>query len=111
MNNYVLIKFNANYSDEFDLESFWVTTEEDYDKFVKTAIKNKDNIRSEYYFGTNEAIYFEDVDDLLNSFEKVIISKEFAEGLLDHFGEFYGTFPIGYLVESILFDPEEDENT
>jgi hypothetical protein len=65
----VLIKFNDNYADEFDVSGFKVMT---YDDWVEIE---KDLLKSEYlkgpfetYFGSNEALLFNNAEDFLSRF-------------------------------------------
>jgi hypothetical protein len=90
MNNYLLIKLYFNYADEFDVESFWVTTQEVYNAFLKDLENYDLSENDELYFGTNEFISFESVEFLLNSLEITPITEEFFNQLLYNFGDDYG---------------------
>ena len=74
----VLIKFNTNYADEFDVAGFYITTQKKWDKHleeVETFFKNRTE-PVEKYFGTNEYIEFYDFDDYKSSFTVTPITKE-----------------------------------
>lgn len=104
MDDWVLIKLQANYADEFDVDSFWVTTLEDYNNFLK-ELKNKEFDESgsvDIYFGTNECISFTSIQEILDSLTVTDISAEFAWLLRKHFGEEYGLLSISEIPEYLL---------
>ena len=58
MDKYLLIKYNGDWADEFDVDLLWVTTEEEFEQW-KNELSTKDIDESvEIYFGTNEFISF-----------------------------------------------------
>jgi hypothetical protein len=104
---YVLVKLFANYADEFDTYSLWVTTEEEYNNFIDKISKSKEE-DVEVCFGTNEDITFFNSEDLLDQLEVKTISEEFYNEFLKIMeGNTFGTLDIPYLLEA--FGIEEDE--
>lgn len=74
--NKVLVKLSANYADEFDVDSLLVTTQEEA-KELLTNIRLHFNPNKEYYFGSNECVSFDSVEELLDSITIIPISDEF----------------------------------
>lgn len=67
MPEYVLIKFEDNYADEFDVYGFVVTTKELYEAH-KAKIKRL-NREIEICFGTNESLSWSTPEEFLNSWK------------------------------------------
>ena len=67
MEYYLLVKLDMNWADEFDVNAFWVTTQNRYDQFLRTIIEYDFSDNDELYFGTNEYINFESKEELFNS--------------------------------------------
>lgn len=107
---YILAVWNCNWADEFDTEGFLVITDENWNKFVE-ALTDKD-CKQEFYFGTNEALEFEDKNDYLRHFEVKEISAEEAETITKHLGKQYGTIALPYYKECILWGrvPKEEDD-
>lgn len=55
MNEYVFVRYDDNWADEFDVESIWVVRKEVFDAWVKKVTKWVTS-EQEIYFGTNEFI-------------------------------------------------------
>ena len=98
---YLLVKLNANYADEFDVDSMWVTTEEDHIALLADLKEHEDNIHdgNEIYFGTNEAIYFDNYEELMHSLDVVEITPEFYNDFLTFVGNGHGPFDDATLSE------------
>ena len=62
MEYYLLVKLDMNWADEFDVNAFWVTTQNRYDQFLRTIIEYDFSDNDEIYFGTNEWISFSSTD-------------------------------------------------
>lgn len=83
----LLIKYQADYADEFDVYGFFVETESDWEEHLKEAeevIKNRDE-PYEAGFGTNEAIVYEDFGDYERCFTVSKITDEEYEVLSNLF--------------------------
>lgn len=98
---YVLVKLDACYADEFDVCHAWVMTREEYNQGVKTSKENLDK-RGRYveiYFGTNEALNVDDFDDYMRNLSVETISKEDYDAFNRMFGSSFGMcdyyFPYG----------------
>ena len=77
----VLLKFKANYGDEFDLYGFAVKTEAEWiehQEIAKIAFEEKGAADREFGFGTNESLQFYDVEDYLSCFQVTKITNEEA---------------------------------
>jgi hypothetical protein len=109
MEYYILIKLAMNWADEFDVDSFWVTTQARYDRFLKTVINFEFNDDDEIYFGTNEFVSFSSTDKLLSSLKVTPITKEFHDQLIAHFGEEYGLIYLTRIEEYAEQKIYEDE--
>lgn len=104
----LLIEFNANYADEFDIEGFIVWSEEEWEAhkamakehFQKKAsapladpsarpdsYTNRTARETEVYFGTNESIIYEDYEDYMRSFTVTPLSVEGYRVLKELFNE------------------------
>ena len=69
MEKQLLIEFNCDYADEFDVEGFIVMTEAEWAAHQAMAKKYFDtHAGAECYFGTNEACEFSDYDDYMRAF-------------------------------------------
>lgn len=86
-----LVKFYADYADEFNVEGAIVTTKSP-DEFFQKA--EGAEFPYERYFGTNEAIYFQSFEDYQNAFEFVECTKEFHDEFKKLFGSKFGHFLI-----------------
>jgi hypothetical protein len=91
MNNYYLITEFVNYSDEFNIEAFIVKESElDLEDFKNNfysqcIIEHNQEFPLEFYFGTNQCIYIESKDELLESVAIRQISKSEFELLIKLF--------------------------
>lgn len=93
---YLLVKYNDNYSDEFDISGFKLYTKEEWVKFALNARILFECKVVEYYFGSNEAISYEHgVDNFLTRFTLLDITEEMYTWLntfVCYCGK-YGFFP------------------
>lgn len=104
----LLIKFNADYADEFDIEGFIVMTEEQWEEhkaMAKAHFDKKENAplpfpeedpdsygnrrrnETEVYFGTNEAMIYDDLESYMRSFTVTALSVQGYEVLKELFNE------------------------
>ena len=106
----VLLKFEMDYADEFDVYGFRVVTDQEWDKFLKVI--ECLSFPLEAYFGTNEQVVFENKEEILQAFkmEKIslddekVLTKLFAPPYKDSDVAF-GWDPFDYFQENIS---EED---
>lgn len=116
----ILVKFNDNYADEFDVDGFMVISKNQFDKDVELVKKwFADYGDAEFYFGTNEALSYDDFDDWFNSFSVTEITDDEAQVLTKLFGnswsnrvEFGTMNAYEYALESAYDEfgfPEEDD--
>lgn len=66
----LLIKFESNWADEMDIEGYYVTTVELYNKYIeefKKYFEEEDSLS--YCVGTNEEIEFDSLDELLECYD------------------------------------------
>lgn len=121
MSKLLLVIYDDNYGDEFDLYGFKIMTQEDFDDMIGTAEKViTDNPDREYYFGTNEAMQYSSIREYRNAMKVQEISVEEAKtiaklfGISEIDGKFYGSFGHFFELESDDddwdYDGEEDED-
>lgn len=111
MSKLLLVIYDDNYGDEFDLYGFKIMTQEDFDDMIGTAEKViTDNPDREYYFGTNEAMQYSSIREYRNAMKVQEISVEEAKTIAKLFGiseindKFYGSF--GHFFE---LEPDDDD--
>jgi hypothetical protein len=114
----VLLKYEDDYADEFDVYGFMLMTDEEWNKFEK-VIDCMEDFPQEFYFGTNEQIIYENKENVKRAFKPIRISLEDAKVIKKLFGNQYnddvnfGFIPYDQIRESIsneAFDrsgPEE----
>jgi hypothetical protein len=99
MEKQLLIEFNCNYADEFDVEGFIVMTESEWANHQEVSKKYFDNhAGAECYFGTNESCEYSDYDDYMRAFsvtpltvvEYRVLKKLFNEHVEGYTYEFEG---------------------
>lgn len=90
MDKYLLIKYNGDWADEFDVDLLWVTTEEEFEQW-KNELSTKDIDESvEIYFGTNEFISFSSYEEIIENIEVSEISKDFYNTFIKLIGNSFG---------------------
>lgn len=88
MSKYILVKYSADYADEFDCEGFGIFEKTEWEEIKKETEKSfEEDGSKERCFGTNEYLQFEDYDDWLRSFKEYDISEEEAETFKRLFGK------------------------
>jgi hypothetical protein len=128
MGQKVLVQYDSNYADEFDVSGFCVMTKADWEKhaakatdlFNKRAAKplpepdkqysrrNQEARQVEVYFGTNESMIYETLDCYLRSFK----ITELADADLKTLQKFFGKDPhqgMVVMIDDYVFE-EEDES-
>lgn len=96
MMHYVLVKFYECWADEFDVQGFDVMTQEEWKdyKAVLETYFNK-NTCMEYYFGTNEALEWNELKWMLDCYKTDPLTLGEASTLKLLFPSLpYGIFPI-----------------
>ena len=100
----LLIKYDSNYADEFDISGFRVMTEDKWEVIkanAKKAFDTRDPIDElekqyrpntqfkelEIYFGTNEFMVYEEYEDWLGDFTTTTLKEREVEMLKKHFGQ------------------------
>lgn len=74
---YVLVKFEKDYADEFDICGMMACTTEEWEAFKKDALeKIEDQPDAEYYFGTNEYVSFEGAAEFDDAFDVMDITDD-----------------------------------
>lgn len=87
---FYLVKFSADYADEFDVYGFCIMTEIEYKEFMNDL--KKVDWPSENYFGTNEAIECESYEDYMRSVTVTDISQSEYDTIKRCFGRCWGNF-------------------
>lgn len=88
----LLIKYTADYADEFNVDGFWACSEEEFNHHLETAADA--DYPCERYFGINESIEYDSFEDYQATLNVVRINDEEFETLIKLFGRgSYGIFP------------------
>lgn len=83
----VLVKYSGDWSDEFDVEEFKVfSSMEDVKEWLDGIKSNIDNGIYEFYFGSNEALTIDSMEEFLRDTKIVEISDEEAAVFEKYFG-------------------------
>jgi hypothetical protein len=99
---YLLVRFNENWADEFDLRGGWVATQADYRAWCASVQTCR--YPAECYFGTNESIEYTNYDSVMRACVAQPITKTQYNVLS---GLFPGTFGMVVLPDP---DAEGDES-
>ena len=107
----LLIKSDYNWADEANFPSFSVIEEDEYDKAIDalTELERQNKIDSEIYVGSNEAIEFRSVSNVISGLEIIAITDEEADIIEKLFGLDYGGIPFTRVVDEIVNGEWEDE--
>ena len=73
---YFIVFFSADYADEFDIQGFRVEKAESKKSILDSLVHPKTKFPYERYFGTNEAIEYNDKKDFLSNFDIKEIKEE-----------------------------------
>lgn len=90
----VLIKWEQNWADEFDMTGFQILSDEDYNRFID-RINNAD-YPVEASFGTNESYEFESIEDITRSIDAITLTEKEAETFSNLFGEKFYSKDFGF---------------
>lgn len=100
--NKILVKYEGNWVDEFDVKGYEIVTEEFFDEMINYSEQFfNDNFNGgnelEIYFGTNEAFMFDSHKDVLDFFTKTNLSFFTIDFIETIFGDNMG---VGNMVSS-----------
>lgn len=91
---YFLIEQSCNWADEFDMNGFWLGESEDEEELIKSILKDfleeHGDFPVETYFGTNEAMEFENENDYLATLSIREITKNEFNVINNVLGGSYG---------------------
>ncbi len=131
MDKQLLIKFRNNYADEFDVNGFVVLSESEWETHKKLAAKRFDKVAQvakntkpdpitgmipysirkslevRVYFGTNEDIVYNDLEDYLNSFTITELTSAQYETLKSLFGIHHNGYSYEYNNKTIVIQPRD----
>lgn len=81
MEQYVLVKHQDDYADEFDVDTVFVFKYDEFNEHLKRIEESfKEVSYKEIYFGTNECLLYEDFEDFMDTLNiKYISDKEYHE--------------------------------
>ena len=98
MGQKVLIRWDSNWADEMSVSGFGISTQEVYDKWVS---KVSEYTSFEFSIGSNEDMYYENGQDLVDEMTVTPISDDEELALRKFFpsGDFGITYGILYLNE------------
>ena len=85
----IIVKLDTNWADEFDVETIWFTTNIKFEKWKAEIIKTF-KPRVEIYFGTNEFIDFDRVEEIIDNLTTKEISEQTYNEMKDFLGEEFG---------------------
>jgi hypothetical protein len=105
--NYLLIKLEANWADEFDVDCLWVTTEKAFEEWKEDMSKRDIAEDIEIYFGTNEFVSFESYDYIMQNLTVEPITQAFYVDFTNMIGETFGLVDLKYLPECYEYLDEE----
>lgn len=86
--DYVLLKIDTCWADEFDVEGFTVSTKEKWDE-INEKLKDNFPCDQEFYFGTNEFITFDSYEDWKSGIKVIPITEDEAKDIRRLFGSGY----------------------
>lgn len=95
--HYVVVTYEQDYADEFDVCGLWITTVKKYNKALKHLdMHNEED--TEYYFGTNECIHISPAE-FFRAHNLNYISKKAYKAFKKVLGKQFGTLDIVNLVD------------
>ena len=105
-----LIKFQADWADEFDVYGFKVVTDIEWEQ-IQEAIQKIEYPR-EYGFGTNEQILFESSDEFMRALKVVDVTDDEVEVLQKCFPKPWkdGDIEFGWIPVDYVFEDLSDED-
>lgn len=117
MEEKLLIKFNSDWADEFDVSGFMVISFKDWQNHITNVAKQfLSTSEIEVYFGTNESMTYESLLNYINKFtitpinsEEFLVLKKLFGVKLDHNDNEYISFGNLCMIEELL--DEDDESS
>lgn len=117
MTKYLLVKFDSNYADEFDISGFRIMSQGEWEKHKVDIAKRfaalsaptvskygySEGPELEAYFGTNESLSWSRYDDYIKSFDV----KEISDTEFKVLKKLFGMQEIGMVV---MLDADGDED-
>lgn len=97
--NYLLIKYNNSWADEFNINCLWVTTEEEFEEWKEDLLRRDVSEYEEIYLGTNEWVNFYSSQEIIDSLSIERISKSFYVDFINMIGETFGLINLKELPE------------
>jgi hypothetical protein len=92
MTTYKLVKYSADWADEFDCKGFGLFKNDEWDKLCRKVEKAlEDCSLAETPFGTNESLQFDSYRAWRKCFEETDISEQEYNFLKKNFGDPFGT--------------------
>lgn len=86
----ILVKFSDNYADEFDVDGFMVIDKDQFNKEVELIKRLFDEYgEHEFYFGTNEALSYDNFNQWFDTFSVTDITDAEADVLNRLFGTYW----------------------
>ena len=102
----ILLKFEGNYADEFDLEGFCVIKQEEWEKFAEYYHSRTEEITC--HFGSNQEMWWRNGTNMLLDFKATVLPAEDLVVLIKYFGK-YRSASIGYTPFWSLYERMMDE--
>lgn len=91
----VILTFNGNYSDEFDVDGFLITEKTWWEGYKKEVEEKFGAGEREYGFGTNEHLSFDDAEDYFSQITELAATQEEIHTIQKVFGtNEFGIFPV-----------------
>jgi len=103
---YVLVRFNSNWADEFDVEGIKLFTKDAWSNLLR-LVEQYVNFPLEYYFGTNESFEWENFNEYRSCFSEQDITDIQANYLKEMLLTEAGYFP--HPIDLFNGLPEEEE--
>lgn len=103
----LLIESDFDYSDEFSVTGFIITTEDGFEEtkaFITKYFNEHKYVKCdgvEMYFGTNEALQFGSASEVLDCLQVTKLTTGEAHTIANVLGDSYGIFNLNSLVEGL----------
>lgn len=107
MKNFYILKYEDNWADEMDIQSFIILNEKDKIKFYDKAKNNLDKLNKKLIvcLGTNEDIKFEKGSDFIKMLKVKEISETEAKIIKKYISKkYYGSINILWNIQETLRD-------
>lgn len=91
----VILVFNGNYSDEFDVDGFLIVEKTWWEGYKKEVEEKFGESARDYNFGTNEELIFDDAEDYFSQITELAATQEQIFAVQQVFGSNeFGIFPV-----------------